>query len=129
YVKELYMDSDTKVTILSNSPSVDPRDWFIPNDQVFKTRAEVNEKAGAKRMLAHFTFTPGWDGWLDKVDEAIEKYKPDSWKGYTVGDNTHKEKDGHPWHADDEKLMYPFTRRLRRRASKMSAFTRGCSRR
>ena len=63
-------------------------------------------------MLAHFTFTPGWDGWLDKVDEAIEKYKPDSWKGYTVGDNTHKELDGHPWHADDEKLMYPFYEKI-----------------
>ena len=52
---------------------------------VFKTRAAVNEKAGTRRMLAHFTITPGWDGWLDKVEEAIEKYKPDSWKGYTVG--------------------------------------------
>src|SRR5580700_2951863 len=62
YVKELYMDSDTKMTILSNSPSVEAADWFLPQDQVFKTRAAVNEKAGARRMLAHFTFTPGWDG-------------------------------------------------------------------
>ncbi len=69
---ELYMDSDTKVTILSNSPSVEAADWFIPQDQVFKTREEVNKKAGTQRMLAHFTFTPGWDGWLDKVDEAVE---------------------------------------------------------
>ena len=106
------MDSDTKVAMLSNSPSVEPQDWFIPQDQVFKTRAAVNEKAGTRRMLAHFTITPGWDGWLDKVDEAIEKYKPDSWKGYTVGDNTHKELAGHPWHADDEKLMYPFYEKI-----------------
>ena len=112
YVKEIYMDSDTKITILSNSPSVEAQDWFIPQDQVFKTRAAVNEKAGTRRMLAHFTITPGWDGWLDKVDEAIERYKPDSWKGYTVGDNTHKELDGHPWHADDEKLMYPFYEKI-----------------
>lgn len=76
YVKELYMDSDTKMTILSNSPSVEAADWFIPQDQVFKTRAAVNEKAGTRRMLAHFTFTPGWDGWLDKVDEAIENTSP-----------------------------------------------------
>ena len=112
YIKELYMDSDTKVTILSNSPSVETQDWFLPQEQVFKTRTAINEKAGTRRMLAHFTITPGWDGWLDKVDEAIEKYKPDSWKGYTVGDNTHKELDGHPWHADDEKLMYPFYERI-----------------
>ena len=84
----------------------------MPQEQVFKTRAAVNEKAGTRRMMAHFTFTPGWDGWLDKVDEAIEKYKPDSWKGYTVGDNTHKESAQHPWHADDEKLMYPFYEKI-----------------
>src|SRR6202021_27196 len=59
YVKEIYMDSDTKISLLSNSPSDVPEDWFIPQDQVFKTRAAVNEKAGTKRMMAHFTFTPG----------------------------------------------------------------------
>jgi uncharacterized protein len=108
YTKEIYMDSDTKVALLSNSPSDVPQDWFIPQEQVFKTRAEVNAKAGTRRMLAHFTFTPGQPGWLDKVDEGIERFKPDSWKGYTVGDNTHKELAHWPWHADDEKLMYPF---------------------
>ena len=108
YIKELYMDSDTKVALLSNSPSETPEDWFIPQEQVFKTREQVNKEAGTRRMLAHFTFTPGWPGWLDKIDQAIEQFKPDSWKGYTVGDNTHKEAANHPWRADDEKLMYPF---------------------
>ena len=108
YLKEIYMDSDTKVALLSNSPSEVPEDWFIPQAQVFATREKVNQEAGSRRMLAHFTFTPGWPGWLDQVDEAVERFKPDSWKGYTVGDNTHKELAKHPWRADDEKLMYPF---------------------
>jgi len=79
---------------------------------VFRTREAVNRQAGSRRMLAHFSITPGQPGWLDKVDEAIERYQPDSWKGYTVGDNTHKELDGHPWRADDAKLMYPFYERI-----------------
>jgi predicted TIM-barrel fold metal-dependent hydrolase len=108
YIKEIYMDSDTKVALLSNSPSEVPEDWFIPQDQVFKTREQVNKEAGSRRMMAHFTITPGWPGWLDQVDQAIEVYKPDSWKGYTVGDNTHKELANYPYHLDDEKLMYPF---------------------
>jgi predicted TIM-barrel fold metal-dependent hydrolase len=108
YLKEIYMDSDTKISLLSNSPSEVPEDWFIPQAEVFATRERVNSEAGARRMLAHFTFTPGWPGWLDKIDEAVERFKPNSWKGYTVGDNTHKELANHPWHADDEKLMYPF---------------------
>jgi uncharacterized protein len=108
YVKEIYMDSDTKVALLSNSPSEVPEDWFIPQEQVFKTREQVNKEAGSRRMMAHFTITPGWPGWLDQIDQAIELYTPDSWKGYTVGDNTHKELAHHPYHLDDEKLMYPF---------------------
>jgi uncharacterized protein len=112
YLKEMYMDSDTKVALLSNSPSEVPEDWFIPQAQVFAAREKVNQEAGSRRMLAHFTFTPGWPGWLDQVDEAVERFKPDSWKGYTVGDNTHKELAKHPWRADDEKLMYPFYERI-----------------
>jgi predicted TIM-barrel fold metal-dependent hydrolase len=112
YVKEVYLDSDTKVALLSNSPSDVPEDWFIPQEQVFRTRETVNGKAGSRRMLAHFTITPGQQGWLEQVDVAIEKYKPDSWKGYTVGDNTHKELAAHPWKPDDEMLMYPFYERI-----------------
>jgi uncharacterized protein len=112
YVKEIYMDSDTKVALLSNSPSDVPEDWFIPQEQVFKTRDMVNSQSGTRRMLAHFTITPGQPGWLEKVDEAVERFKPDSWKGYTIGDNTHKELAGYPWHADDQKLMYPFYEKI-----------------
>src|SRR6266705_2092673 len=104
YIKEIYLDSDTKVALLSNSPSEVPEDWFIPQEQVFTTREQVNQQAGTRRMMAHFTITPGWPGWLDQVDKAVEVYKPDSWKGYTVGDNTNKAQANHPYHLDDEKL-------------------------
>jgi predicted TIM-barrel fold metal-dependent hydrolase len=106
YFKEIYLDSDTKVALVTNSPSEVPQDWFLTQDQVFQTRERVNKQAGTRRMLAHFTITPGWDGWLDAIDRAIEIYKPDSWKGYTIGDNTHKDLARHPWRLDDEKLVY-----------------------
>jgi predicted TIM-barrel fold metal-dependent hydrolase len=107
YFKEIYLDSDTKVALITNSPSEVPEDWFLTQDQVFQTRDKVNKAAGTRRMLAHFTITPGWDGWLEAIDRAVELYKPDSWKGYTIGDNTHKDLARHPWRLDDEKLMYP----------------------
>src|ERR1700730_2662341 len=59
YLKEIYMDSDTKVALLSNSPSEVAEDWFIPQEEVFKTRERVNREAGSRRMMAHFTITPG----------------------------------------------------------------------
>jgi predicted TIM-barrel fold metal-dependent hydrolase len=47
-------------------------------------------------------------GFLDEVDRAIESLKPDSWKGYTIGDPIFLTKKGSNWRLDDEKLVYPF---------------------
>jgi predicted TIM-barrel fold metal-dependent hydrolase len=65
----------------------------------------VNEAAGSRRMLAHAVIAPGQEGWVEQIDRAIDELKPDSWKGYTVGDPLSPSK--HPWRLDDEKLMYP----------------------
>ena len=112
YFKEIYMDSDTKVALISGSGSEEPRDWFLTNEMKAQSRAEVNKKAGSKRMFSHAIFMPGMPGWLDKVDRDYETNKPDSFKGYTVGDNTNKHLAKHPWHLDDEKLLYPFYEKL-----------------
>jgi hypothetical protein len=58
-------------------------------------------------MFSHAIFTPGYDGWMEQVDHAISDLKPDSMKGYTIGDNTNKDLSKHPWRLDDEKLVYP----------------------
>ncbi|MCX7139408.1 MAG: hypothetical protein NTW47_23030 [Proteobacteria bacterium] len=42
YFKEIYMDSDTKVALISGSGSEDPRDWFLTNEMKASTRADVN---------------------------------------------------------------------------------------
>src|SRR6202008_4290408 len=41
------------------------------------------------------------------IDHALNDLKPDSMKGYTIGDNTNKDLSKHPWRLDDEKLVYP----------------------
>lgn len=111
YVKEVFLDSDTKVACLSGSPSDVPEDWFLTNDMKAAARARVNGEAGTRRMLSHAIFTPGQPGWLEQVDRAIAELKPDSFKGYTVGDNTNKHLSKYPWRMDDEKLVYPFYER------------------
>lgn len=112
YFKEIWLDSDTKVALISGSGSEEPRDWFLTNEMKADARAEVNRKAGARRMFSHAIFMPGIPGWLDKVDRDLELLQPDSFKGYTVGDNTNKHLARHPWHLDDEKLLYPFYEKL-----------------
>jgi uncharacterized protein len=112
WFKEIYLDSDTKVALISGSPSEELRDWFLTNDMKVDARTRVNQAAGSRRCLSHAIFTPGYPGWIDEVDRAIATLKPDSWKGYTVGDNTNKQLSQHPWRMDDEKLVYPFYEKI-----------------
>ncbi len=112
YFKEIYLDSDTKVACISGSYSVDPKYSFLTNDMKYAAREKVNKEAGTKRMYSHAIFTAGRDGWLSKVDEENARLKPDSWKGYTIGDNTNKHLSKWPFRLDDEKIMYPFYERL-----------------
>jgi predicted TIM-barrel fold metal-dependent hydrolase len=106
YFKEIYLDSDTKVALISGSPSDVPGDWFLTNEMKAAAREKVNREAGSRRMLTHAIFTPGQPGWLEAVDRAIAELKPDSFKGYTIGDNTNKAVGKFPWRMDDEKVVY-----------------------
>jgi hypothetical protein len=108
YLKEVFYDSDTKIALISSAPSDVAADWFLTNQMTAEARARVNELLGSRRMLSHAIFTPGQPGWLDEVDRAIAEDQPDSFKGYTIGDNTHKDLSRYPWRMDDAKLVYPF---------------------
>jgi predicted TIM-barrel fold metal-dependent hydrolase len=112
WFKEIYLDSDTKVALISGSPSEIPRDWFLTNDMKRDARTKVNDWAKSRRLLSHGIFAPGYPGWMEEVDRTLAEDKPDSWKGYTVGDNTHKELSKHPWRMDDERLVYPFYEKI-----------------
>jgi uncharacterized protein len=112
YYKEIFLDSDTKVALISGAPSEVLQDWFLTNEMKAEARAKVNKDAGSRRMLSHAIFTPGYPGWMEQVDHAIKDLKPDSFKGYTIGDNSHKNLSKHPWRMDDEKLVYPFYEKL-----------------
>ena len=105
YIKELFYNSDTKMSLLSGAPFDDPTWWLLSNQQIASARDMVNEFSGAKRMLGHAVIVPGQPGWMDQVDAALP-LKPDSWKSYTIGDPLAPSK--WPWWLDDEKLMYPF---------------------
>lgn len=106
YIKEIFLDSDTKVAVLSGAPSDIPDDWMLSNEAIRDACNRVNGFAGSRRMLGHFIFTPGQPGWLEAIDHGIEVLKPAGWKGYTIGDNTHKEISRYPWLMDDEIVTY-----------------------
>ena len=72
-------------------------------------RALVNAIAGTRRhAVATAILRPGQPGWLDQIDRAAELLRPDSWKGYTVGDPLAPSK--WPWRMDDETRRLPWLR-------------------
>lgn len=105
YFKEIFMDSDTKIALISSSPSDIPQDWFLTNQMMIEARDKVNKEAGARRLFAHAIFTPGQPNWLENLEAALQA-KPESIKGYTVGDNTNKDTSKYPWRMDDENVAY-----------------------
>src|SRR5687768_11246799 len=112
YVQEIFVDSDTKVALLSGAPFDDPNWDFLTNDHINAARTGINRIADSRRLLSHAVFEPKKRGWMDQVDHAIARLKPDSWKGYTIGDPLFPSKRGSYWRLDDEKLMYPFYEKI-----------------
>lgn len=112
YIKEMFLDSDTKIVGISGAPGDDPKEWFLTNDHKAEARDHLNAIAGSRRALAHAVFTPGQPGWLEEIDRCVEKLKPDAWKGYTIGDNNRPDKSRYPWRLDDEKVAYPGYERM-----------------
>jgi predicted TIM-barrel fold metal-dependent hydrolase len=55
---------------------------------------------------------PGQEGWLENLDRTAEQLRPDSWKGYTVGDPLSPSR--WPWRMDDERVVYPGYERIDR---------------
>ena len=105
YLKEMFMDSDTKIALISSAPSDIEHDWFLTNEQMAEARKKVNDEAGSRRLFSHIIFTPGQPGWLEQLEAGLA-LKPESAKGYTIGDNTHKHLSKYPWRLDDEKVAY-----------------------
>jgi predicted TIM-barrel fold metal-dependent hydrolase len=106
YLKEIFLDSETTIALLSGAPFDDPAWWLLSNDAIQNACRTVNKMAGTVRMLGHAVITPKYPNWMDEVDRAIEELKPVSWKAYTIGDPFGPSKNA--WRLDDEKLMYPF---------------------
>lgn len=110
FLKDIYLDSDTKLALLSGAPSDSVEGWMLTNDQMAAARTAVNEVACGRRLLTHAVITPGHDGWLDEIDRVHAELRPDGWKGYTVGEPfspSHRR-----WRLDDAALTYPAYERL-----------------
>jgi uncharacterized protein len=112
YIKEIFLDSDTTVAVLSGIPSATEASNILPPDEMARTRDVINQLAASQRLVAHGLVTPNkGPSDLDEMRRQAEQLKIGAWKGYTglAFGNPPK-----PWRLDDEKVAYPMLEASRR---------------
>src|SRR5260370_38877472 len=51
YKKEIFLDSDTKISLISSAPSDIEQDWFLTNEQMADARKKINDEAGSRLLF------------------------------------------------------------------------------
>jgi predicted TIM-barrel fold metal-dependent hydrolase len=110
YVKEVFGDSDTVMSVISGVPS---RTWDknpLPPDQMVATRKYVNDLAGSRRVLSHGLLRPNLGAKeFEEMERQVKELKIEAWKMYTGAEIGEK-----AWFMDDEKVAYPFWERTKK---------------
>lgn len=105
YVKEVFLDSDTVVAVITGLPSRTDDQNVLPPADMVETRAQVNGLARSRRLLAHGLFSPDLGAAnMEDMQRQVEQLKIDAWKGYP---GQPLAPDGRGWWMDDEKVAYP----------------------
>jgi predicted TIM-barrel fold metal-dependent hydrolase len=82
FVKEVFMDSDTDVMVLSFVPSTRESEP-VTIQAADAVRRIVDKLEGTHRLLLHGRVQPNQDGDLESMDELKEKWGVSAWKTYT----------------------------------------------
>lgn len=82
FIKDIFLDSDTDMMVLSFIPSNRERE-LLTIEEADETRRIVDEMEGSRRLLVHGRVNPNQDGDLDGMDELAERWGVAAWKTYT----------------------------------------------
>ncbi len=127
WIQDVYLNSQVTVGLLSNvtafnviaptgeergAKSVEEARPFeiLTAEQTAAIRDFVNDIAGSRRCMAHGLLYTGV-GNVDFIQEQIDRFRPDSWKGYTISRAAKVDRDPDSemvqWRLDDEDVAYP----------------------
>jgi len=123
FVKEVFLDSETTVGLISTPPGPYPQEAVVPPQEMAHIRDEVNRVAGSQRMLAHGLATPQLGGGdLDFMAMQAEALKVDAWKCYTGSCPKGFDRG---WWMDDERIAYPMLEQARKLSVKRVCVHKG----
>ena len=105
FIKEVFLDSDTALGLISTPPGRYPQEAVVPPREMAHIRDEINRLTESQRMLAHGLVTPQLGKVdLDFMELQANDLKVDAWKCYTGAPPKGFERG---WWMDDEKIAYP----------------------
>jgi predicted TIM-barrel fold metal-dependent hydrolase len=123
FVKEVFLDSETDIGLISTPPGPYPQEAVVPPREMTHIRDEINRITQSRRMLAHGLITPQLgQADLDFMDQQAATLKVDAWKGYT---GAAPKGFNRGWFVDDEKLAYPMLERARKLGVKRICLHKG----
>ena len=82
FIKDIFMDSDTDIMVLSFVPSTRENEPVTIEDAT-ETRNIVAQLEGSKRLLVHGRVNPNQEGDLEGMDELAENWDIAAFKTYT----------------------------------------------
>lgn len=82
FVKDVFLDSDTDIMVLSFVPSTRETEPVTIED-ADETRRIVSELEGSKRLMIHGRVNPNQEGDLEGMDELAENWNISAFKTYT----------------------------------------------
>ena len=112
FVKEVFLDSDTAIGLISTPPGPYPQEAVVPPKEMTHIRDEINRVTQSRRMLAHGLVSPQLGQTdLDFMDQQAGALKIDAWKAYTGAAAKGFDRG---WFLDDEKVASPMLERARK---------------
>jgi predicted TIM-barrel fold metal-dependent hydrolase len=122
-VKEVFLDSETDIGLISTPPGPYPQEAVVPPKEMTHIRDEINRVTQSRRMLAHGLITPQLgQADLDFMDQQAATLKVDAWKGYTGAAPKGFDRG---WFVDDERIAYPMLERARKLGVKRVCIHKG----
>jgi predicted TIM-barrel fold metal-dependent hydrolase len=82
FIKDVFLDSDTDIMVLSFVPSTRENEPVTIED-ADQTRRIVSELQGSKRLMIHGRVNPNQDGDLEAMDELAANWDISAFKTYT----------------------------------------------
>jgi hypothetical protein len=84
FVKEVFLDSESAIGLISTPPGPYPQAAVVPPKEMTHIHDEINRVTQSRRMLAHDLVTPQLgQADLDFMDLQAATLKVDAWKAYT----------------------------------------------